>query len=157
MEVAKSAGYYLEVISWENDGDNYKTKEVKLEENEIKDAIAFVSLFKSKNRRGLEYIGIGNHYQPNDVDLTIISNTFGNFLVEHPNFELAFDLPKEQDFDDEEEYLKKLQGDLCDNLHEVAYTFGLTGTDHYTRVLESAKVFYYPADVIRNDVTDSYK
>ena len=45
-----SKGYTLRVVSWENDGDRYITKDIKCENIEyIQDVIAFINLFNSND------------------------------------------------------------------------------------------------------------
>lgn len=62
-----SKGYTLEVVSWENDGDNYKTETVTVEDKNL--AIALVNmckvLFTSINR---SKTGIGNTTEYEEIE-----------------------------------------------------------------------------------------
>jgi hypothetical protein len=61
MVKVASKGYTLEIVSWENDADNYRTKYLTIEDEDLARSVYKMgtTLFKSRNRSN---IAIGNTY-----------------------------------------------------------------------------------------------
>jgi len=123
-------GYLLEVKSWENDGDNYKTNYMIVESKEEAASIVHMckNLFTSVNSNTT---GIGNteeDYQKEEVKKRILKYFTINKNV----------LPKQNMLTNEEII------DAC-----MTYNRTLLGytEDYYSRVFESVKVYYIPKQV----------
>ena len=111
-------GYTITVTSWENDGDNYNTKEIVVDSLEEAKRIHFIctTLFESE---GDNDYAIGNSTEFDDPDECI-----QNFIKEFPELNLT------------EDEVHKLSGNL------------LGYSDYYTfRVCESVVVTYSPEDI----------
>ncbi len=140
MKTLYHAGYLIRVTSWENDGDNYNTKEIQVDtEQEARDVVAFCEMFGSSSRN--EH-NIGNLCEGED---NTARPAFRAFYFSHPGF-VNLTL---SDYEDEEEETDA----ICDAMMEVAYELGLNGSDYfYTRVCESVTVYRIPADVLVEQV-----
>jgi hypothetical protein len=140
MKTLYRAGYLIRVTSWENDGDNYNTKEIQVDtEQEARDVVAFCDMFGSNSPSehdiGNLCDGEGNEARP----------AFRAFYFSHPGF-VNLTL---SDYEDEEEETDA----ICDAMMEVAYDLGLSGGEYfYTRVSESVTVYRIPADVLVEQV-----
>jgi hypothetical protein len=130
-KVLYKKGYLIRVTSWENDADNYNTKEVQCDtEEESKEIIAFCRLFRSSSRNDG---GIGNIYDCGRAgEITRASNVLWEF---YQNNRVTF-TEECKDADEAAEYMM-----------EVAYEFGLSGGDYYTRVCDRIEVLYFDNDV----------
>ena len=141
MKTLYTAGYLIRVTSWENDADNYNTKELLVDtEQEARDVVAFCNLFGSSSRNEDD---IGNlcdgEYEP-------ARPVFRKFYFNHPGF-VNLTLT---DYEDEEEETDA----ICDAMMEVAYELGLTGSEYfYPRVCEKVSVYHIPADVVVEELT----
>lgn len=132
-------GYRITVTTWENDGDNYKTKSVEgytLEE--AKFLIDFSKLFASKNCHN--GIGIGNIYDDMDADLAC--EQVAEVVAKHPVTTTS------------EKFVDYFSSE--DGWHEFGYDLGLTGEEFYTRVLDGYKVEHIPEEIKIQDVTDQF-
>ncbi len=141
MKTLYRAGYLIRVTSWENDGDNYNTKEIQVDtEQEARDVVDFCNLFGSKSFYDEDDIGnlCDGEYEP-------ARPVFRKFYFNHPDF-VNLTLT---DYKDEEEETDA----ICDAMMEVAYELGLSGGEYfYTRVCESVVVYHIPADVLVEQV-----
>jgi hypothetical protein len=140
MKILYSKGYLIRVTSWENDGDNYNTKEIQvITEQEARTIVEFCNLFGSSSHN--EY-DIGNLC---DGDGVSARPAFRAFYYKHPNF-VNLTL---SDCEDEEEEVDT----ICDAMMDVAYDLGLSGGEYfYTRVCETVEVYHIPADVVVEEV-----
>jgi hypothetical protein len=140
MKTLYRAGYLIRVTSWENDGDNYNTKEIQVDtEQEARDVVAFCDMFGSSSRNEHD---IGNLCEGDD---NAARPAFRAFYFSHPGF-VNLTL---SDYEDEEEETDA----ICDAMMEVAYELGLSGGEYfYTRVRESVTVYRIPADVLVEQV-----
>jgi hypothetical protein len=140
MKTLYRAGYLIRVTSWENDGDNYNTKEIQVDtEQEARDVVAFCEMFGSSSRNEHD---IGNLCDGED---NATRPAFRAFYFSHPGF-VNLTL---SDYEDEEEETDA----ICDAMMEVAYELGLNGSEYfYTRVCESVTVYRIPADVLVEQV-----
>lgn len=141
MKTLYRAGYLIRVLSWENDGDNYNTKEIQVDtEQEARDVVDFCNLFGSKSFYDEDDIGnlCDGEYEP-------ARPVFRKFYFNHPGF-VNLTLT---DYKNEEEETDA----ICDAMMEVAYELGLSGGEYfYTRVCESVQVYHIPADVLVEQV-----
>lgn len=114
-------GYAVAVTTWENDGDNYKTKTVYgLDEKEVLFTLELVGIFKSDNSHDMEDVGIGNA----DIE-DVEPDKLESALREE------FNMPP------------------CPT--DDAYWWGLIGTwcdGGYIRVFDSAEVYWYSEPVV---------
>ena len=130
------AGYRVTSISWENDGDNYRTiiKE-GLKEEEVKLIGAIGKLMKSK-KSGLE-----NNYEASDKEL---SKGHKCYL---PIFEKYVSLFSEHDMNLYREDCYGIMDYIVENIT------GPSSEGYALRVLESMKIEYFPEDILVQDVT----
>ncbi len=138
-------GYRLTVTSWENDGDNYRTKTVEgLSEGRLRYYVDLIKRFASSSNGGLERGFIGNLFEPNEREEQIYLKAMIEVLKTHRN---------EFNFEDDEalETYADCIGD------QILYSLGLTGGDFFTRVMESFKVEYVPHEIRIADVTGQFK
>ena len=140
MKTLYHAGYLIRVTSWENDGDNYNTREIQVTtEQEARDIVDFCNMFGSSSNNKYD---IGNLC---DGEGDTARPAFHAFYESHPNF-VNLTLT---DYKDEEEEADA----ICDAMMEVAYELGLSGSEYfYTRVCESVQVYRIPADVLVEQV-----
>lgn len=124
-----SKGYTITVVSWENDGDNYNTNSIVIEDKDTALAIAKMAreLFVSGSNNGK---GIGN---TNDGDEFGANRKIISYLEDNPN---TFE---DQSNMDEEELI-----DLC-----MSYNYSLLGASeyYYSRVLEKITLTYSETDI----------
>ena len=127
-------GYTIVVTSWENDGDNYNTKQMHLGDDiqYAEQMLEFCRLFKSANRPGDE--GIGNIYDPNEHELKEIGRVFVEFYGKYSNFLEETDMICPADM-------------VQDFFIDLAYNLGLSGGEFYTRVCEKVEVLYFQDEV----------
>ena len=133
-------GYLIRVTSWENDADNYNTKEVsEPDEAKVKQILKFCSLFKSKRRDS--DAGIGNIHGDYHSELCDgAREVLIQFYHDNPGF---FDeTPDDPDY-------------IGDWMIDFAYDLGLSGGEYYTRHCDKVQVFYFDADVVCEDVTNT--
>lgn len=130
------AGYRVTSISWENDGDNYRTviKE-GLKEEEVKLIGAIGKLMKSK-KSGLE-----NNYEASDKEL---SKGHKFYL---PIFEKYVSLFSEHDMNLYRQDCYAIMDYIVENIT------GYSSEGYALRVLESMKIEYFPEDILVQDVT----
>ncbi len=154
MKTLYKAGYLIKVTSWENDADNYNTKEMQVEtEDDAKALVKFCWLFTSKNNRTDR--GIGNFYEPGLSQISEINSAFYDFHQEHPGFKgTFFDEPLNLDgIEDEDEQIDALR----DYYIDIAYDLGLSCGEYYTRVCDKVEVLYFSQDVLCEDLTSEFK
>ena len=128
-------GYTIKVVSWENDGDNYNTKNMVIDSREIAKAISEMcnTIFKSKNSK--IYHGIGNIMSEDYEDAYDVIIPFMN---EHPI--LWNDKPNPTD----EELIN-----IC-----MEYNNQLMGSSewYYSRVMEKCTVTYSSKDIFVEEI-----
>lgn len=148
MKTLYKAGYLIRITSWENDGDNYNTKEIQVAtDKEARAVTEFAWLFKSQNRRGDS--GIGNMYEPDDAERSQVLAAFQKIYEKHPGvFDL--DLSTVEDEEEKADY-------ILDYFIDYAYDLGLSCGEFYTRVCEKVEVLYFPQDVVCEDKTAEFK
>ena len=136
------AGYRITVDSWENDGDNSRTKTIEgLSEQDAKFAVDFALLFGSRNGKDE---GFGNLYEPSDKEMNKVGEAIKEVVAKHSP------LPK-----DLSEVFEDADSDVFCML-EYAYDLGLTGGEFFTRVLDGIKVEYIPEPIEIQDVTTKF-
>jgi N-acetyl-anhydromuramyl-L-alanine amidase AmpD len=126
------AGYRLEVVSWENDADNYNTKVIDgLDKETCQFYIDLVKL-TGKNAK------FGNMYEPSDKE-------FKEFTAALVKVFQAHGKPTEDEDEVHDEAIDII-GDMLGN------------SEHYhTRVMDRYKVCYLPVEVELQDVTNQFK
>lgn len=126
------AGYRLEVVSWENDADNYKTEAIDGLDKET--CQFYIDLVKLTGRNG----EFGNMYEPSDAEFAKFTKVLVKVFKAHG-----------KPVDDE------------DAVHDeaIAIIGDMLGySEHYhTRVMDNYKVSYTPVDVELQDVTNQFK
>lgn len=161
MKKVISKGYTVSVTSWENDGDNYKTKSMVIEsEDETKAVVEMCkTIFKSCNN---DEGGIGNSmdYEAESAKLIIV-----DFMIKHPvlidktfleeNSELK-NIINLKDEGDIEEAIEDLDDSILDELVDTCmhYNSQLMGGSecYYSRVCEKVDVTYSDIDVFSQEV-----
>lgn len=133
MKKILSKGYTIEVTSWENDGDNYNTKSITVDNRELAKAISEMcnTIFTSHNNK--ECRGIGNGQNVKDAEKIIIP-----FMKEH--LILCGDEinPKDKD--------------LIDFCRELNFELMGSSEFYYSRVCESCTVLYSPEDIYAEEI-----
>lgn len=126
-----SKGYILEVVSWENDGDYYRTKTITVKKKEK--ALALYTLCTTLFNNNSSY-GIGNNCEISSKDKERIKNFFSKNKQLFPKL----------DIEDTEQ--------LIDYCMDKAYD--LMGSSEYysIRVCESCTVFYSPEDIYLEEI-----
>ena len=136
MEVVKqvihSSGWWIEVTTWENDGDNYSTK---IHEFEVGDSMAFIQLAVKYAQLHEHDSDFSNMFDPTDEEREERNHALEE-LIE------SFNLSEEWDADSLDQYF--------------GYALGIMGEDFYTRVVEMIKVYYTPVDIIAEDHTAKF-
>ena len=140
MKKVISKGYTLEVVSWENDGDNYKTKcqvfDTKEEALAVKNLCENIFLSSNNNIEG----GIGNLMEDEGAEAKLI---IMHYLAN--NTYLIKDI---ESFETNESY-----EDECIDL-VMDYNYNLMGSSeyYYSRVLDSYSLYYSKEDVFLEEV-----
>jgi len=129
-------GYTIEVTSWENDGDNYRTKSITVDTKELAEAISEMcnEIFISCNNGEK---GIGNLMDDEEDEA---AKVIIPFMKEHPV------LYNNEILNDEE-----LVG-VC-----MSYNDKLMGGSecYYSRVMEKCTVTYQSEDISSEEITFS--
>lgn len=137
MKIAEK-GYTVKVVSWENDGDNYRTESKTYDNKELAIAVAKMckTLFRSINS---STTGIGNS---NDREDTKVQARVATYFTNHP--ELLVDI-EVKDPDDPEELVE-----ICSEY----YASDLLGYSEYYsfRVCESVSLYYLEQDIIVEEI-----
>lgn len=142
----RPAGYYLNVTTWENDGDNYRTVSAHYtSEADVRGAIEICKLFRSKNSHPNP--GIGNATQN---DFSEIIDGLYDFIKKNPGVLTVTAEEIEDDEGDGTLLVYRLLGSIP--------KLGLVGDFDwfYTRVFERFTVEYFPEDVFCDDLTEQF-
>lgn len=142
-----SKGYLIRIISWENDGDNYNTKELLLDtEQEARTVSALCNLLRS--RHSVDHPSFGNMYEPSDSDI----KEFAVAIAAVPGIK-EFVKSVFPDIEEAQENPECGFG-YMDSIMDILYDLGLTGSEHYfTRVCDTVSVYRIPADVVVEELT----
>ena len=136
MKKVISQGYTITVTSWENDGDNYNTQSITVDDIERAKAIGEMcnAIFKSASNGGK---GIGN-----------LSNSSGGeskakeiiiaFMEAHPILWESAEMPKD----------KKLV-DIC---MDINYSLMGGSEYYYSRVMERCEITYSDDDIYLEEI-----
>tara|TARA_Y100000588_G_scaffold170332_1_gene184136 strand:- start:7127 stop:7657 length:531 start_codon:yes stop_codon:yes gene_type:complete len=168
-----SKGYTLEVVSWENDGDNYRTKHLTVETKD--EALAVKHLCENLFQSNYDPLTIGNKMDDEAEECMLIA---ARYLLENPFLlSLNKETKKPQDLEKEIrlEYEKELKDDSSLKWEELlpeyleqkedlvgewwdsilsGYNYKLLGGSEYyfSRVCDSVKILYSPEDVYLEEV-----
>jgi hypothetical protein len=140
MKLTIPKGYRLNITTWENDADNYRTKTlVGLTEVQTNLYTSLAKMAYSKNNNEGCF---GNMYEPSANDRETYEQALNVLGVQY------------------KDVINNHCGEVIpdDNYAEVlfdvfVYNLGLRGSEFYLRVTESFTVEYYPEDVYAQDVT----
>ena len=124
-------GYTIEVISWENDGDNYKTKYMTVSSIETAKAIKHLceTVFVSKH----DNLTIGNKMEEDYLKCYEIVKTY---LLSNPLL-----VPDDVN-------IKTIDvGNLWDSISHYNYDLLDSSEYYFSRVCESCIIYYSPEDV----------
>ena len=126
-------GYTLTVTSWENDGDNYRTKSTVFQDKDeaIKVAKMCQELFVGGSNGGG---GIGNNDERDGPEETILE-----YLEENPDF-----------FNNQSEIEDDM---LIDKIMDINYNVMGGSEYYYSRVFESATLTYSPEDIYLEEIS----
>jgi len=163
MDKKIKKGYILEVTSWENDGDNYRTTTTHFDKKE--EAIDLSSLC-SEIFLDEDNGGIGNSFGGEEMELRIIETLFAYpELLERKNLKSPkffrkkiiknFKKANKENFIDFlEDFFSKNQSEFRPWIHMVLdYSYDLLGSsDYYSRVYEESKVYKVPQDILLKEV-----
>lgn len=161
MKKVISKGYTLTVTSWENDGDNYKTKSLTVESEEEAKSLTQMcnTLFKScNNGEG----GIGNMCEGEEEGA---KELIVHFMIKHPvlidtsfieeNSELK-NLINLKDEEAIEEAIEDLDDSILEELVDTCMHYNnqlMGGSEYYySRVCERVDVTYSDIDVFSQEV-----
>lgn len=142
-------GYYVEVTSWENDGDYYNTK-FKLERPEwIPLVIDLMKLFETSHHEG----GLGNFYDGyGATPFEELEEVFYVFYKKHKTLVE----PDTKDWERDSKG-KLLRSDIMEYFEEIAREYLGHSESYRYRMVESVKVYHIPEDMIFTDVTTQFK
>jgi hypothetical protein len=133
-----SKGYTVTCTSWENDGDNYNTNSVVVEEKEMAEALYQMCkvLFQSEGGRSK---GIGNSCDRGYSVQTKIAE----FIKQYPILMNEDQVRELIEIEDEEEELEFYE-EICNH-----WKYELLGSSeyYYCRVAETTTVTYSPEDI----------
>jgi hypothetical protein len=154
MKRVISKGYTISVTSWENDGDNYKTKSMVIEsEDEAKAVVEMCkTIFKSCNNGDG---GIGNTM---DDDASSVKELIAEFMLKHPVLIKDFlkNNPELNNISDIESAIEEMDEDTMDDLVDICmeYNYNLMGGSeyYYSRVCEKVEVTYSDTDIFAQEV-----
>lgn len=126
-KVVAKKGYTIEVTSWENDGDNYNTKRMTVDNKEY--ALAILDMCKTvfascNNGKG----GIGNM---NGGESDGAPDIIMNYLVNYPIIKKG----------------RTDQDEIIDMVMDINYELMGSTEWYYSRVFEKGIIFYSPEDV----------
>lgn len=128
-------GYTLSVVSWENDADNYKTKNKTVKSIEEAESLyKLMQLCKSKNSGNRT--GLGNTTDDNFNERQI--ETIVNFFQENTI------LLKDSNIKEENDYINLFYDLTYDTLGSSEY--------YLCRVMESCTVTYSPSDIYLEEI-----
>lgn len=162
--MAIKPGYLLKITTWENDADNYNTKEIAgLKKSEAVFLIKVCELFKSCNSKDkgygnadVWYSGYINHpTYPSRTDEGMVEDIMS--LSDKHRVENGGEIPKDWNWREYKANGHKIE-DVCrDYYSDLLYDIGLGtwGEGEYRRVFESYKIFYVPGEI--EDVTEEFK
>jgi len=120
-------GYMIEVVSWEDDGDNYQTNKLSgLNENDVDFYKELLPLFYCKSNNSDCF---GNCYEESDLrDIEETLDILTNLIIKYyPNFNKFY-----SDYD------------FSDSIHTIKYEFldkVLGSGEFYFRVFEAMKIY----------------
>jgi len=129
-------GYTLEVTSWENDADNYRTQSMTFNDKDVALAVLDMckSIFVSCNN------GVGGIGNMMDDEYELASPIMLEYMKNHPKVCESFD-PEKWSFD------KTKDEDLVGMCSELNYALMGGSEYYYSRVFESGVITYSPEDV----------
>lgn len=136
MKKIINKGYTLTVVSWENDGDNYRTKSMTVDTKEQAQAIhkMCTTLFLSRNKGGIGNLMSDDYSEAEELIVPFMKNNL--CLLE------KYDVPYDAD--------NKTLINICNE-----YNYALMGGSecYYSRVCESCTVTYSPEDIFLEEIT----
>lgn len=131
MIIERTAGYYVYVQSWENDGDNYQSATVKMDSlDKARALVKLLTLFETSDHEG----GIGNIPDGFDCPLELIQDTMDEFLEDNPEIMQQLDLTN-----------AKIEGNLYNWLVNLKLLYS---GDYITRVASKVEIRDYPRNVL---------
>lgn len=160
-------GYRISVTTWENDGDNYKTKAFDgLTLLQTKFVYMLCLVCRSRNSRHDETC-IGNMYDPSD-DETFAANAVliaavKKFIEKHGRPSIV-DLPNSGNttlfFEEFAGVLDLLDEEQADDVFDILLGFmydtlvhlGLAGGEFYLRVFDRIEIQYVPQDIVLTSI-----
>ena len=142
------AGFRLEVETWENDADNYRTEVLDgLTEAEVKFYVEVAKAHYSKNDPSKK--GFGNMYEPDKEEEKEYTDAMRAIFRKHISVLNKIWDDFEPSWIDEESFL--------DMVNNVNYKLGLNGSEYYfTRVTDSIKVSHTPLVIYLEDRTAEF-
>jgi len=150
-------GIKLDITSWENDGDHYRTISIQgLSEESAKFYVEFANLFTSVlTMKAKTY---GNAYDRSEVDWVQLRKDANVIFAKYPNAkiydrtiaEILSECKSEGELSDDELESEEYPGEcniIC-FIGDIEYElFGVSSEDRIFRVFESYKAFYIPEDI----------
>lgn len=132
------AGYHLSVTTWENDGDNYNTKQyITKSDQDIKFLAAMFKMFKENDYE--------NWYD--DIqDEGIYDSTAALF----DEYQLVISSELRDMLSDNGKFSE-------DGFRDLLWDLGLCNGEWALRVVDDYEVLYYPHMIEVLDITDKYK
>ncbi len=143
-------GYTLKVISWENDGDNYKTNFKTVDTLEKAEMLyKLMQLCVSKNNQPKNVIKLGNSTEFSSEQIQLIIYFFNNYPAQLKDYLEKYDISDEELSDMDEDEKTDFYVDM---FYEIAGD--LLGSSEYydCRVMESCTVTYSPEDIYLEEV-----
>lgn len=142
------AGYRLEVVSWENDADNYNTNVVDgLTLRGVQFHTKLCALLKSKNYRG-DTKCFGNMYEPSDEEIAEYVAAVRPLAREYIDV-INCEGYRATNIEDDTALSNRLNDFTSDLMGNSEY--------YYHRVVDNFTVQYIPEEITLQDVTNQFK
>lgn len=132
------AGYKIEVISWENDGDNYSTKSKEgLTKEQTQLYVDICNLMSGE---------FGNMYEPDNAETDALNVEVADILLKHKDTVLEL-------FDED---VAILDNEMCEGIFRDVHYDLFGSSEFYTRRLDKLTVTYVPYELVLEDVTEQF-
>ena len=132
-------GYTIKVTSWENDADNYNTREITVDTKEEAEMYYnMMQLFKSKNNKPEGVIKLGNVFEHGDFSENQ-QELILEFIEQNPS------LLKEENVKDAD------KEEVIDWFMDIAFTL-IGGGEFYSRVMKSCVITYSDKDIETKEI-----
>ena len=142
MKTVSQAGYRMTVESWENDADNHNT--VVKEGLSKAECMFYVDLCKLFKHSTNYNDRICNLYEPSEAELARVQNALHAVALRHDQAVTRLEGLDDPSF-------------VKDQMFDILFELGLSGSEFYTRVCNRWKVEHVPVQIVLTNVTEDFK